>query len=699
MSNLLSKLNNEQRVVAETIDGPILVLAGAGTGKTTTVVHRVAYLILEKNINPQNVLVLTFTNKAAREMKERGLRLLNDNKYILTSEPCFTTFHSWGLNFIKSMDLKIMKEFGVRDKFTILSESDQVSVLNKCFAKFLSEDDYKVNKAKDFILVLSNIQNIMTPYYDIDNTTDFFYNENNAKGREGQFFDYLKDSIFLQNENIDIFRLVANIFCEYKKIIRSSNSLDFDDLINLPIKILQKHDSIRESLKRYYKYIMIDEFQDTNGSQIELINLILNNEHNICVVGDDSQAIYGWRGARIEYILNFHNFYKDVKKFNLTMNYRSDIDIIVSANMLLSKAEEKHEFKKPLVPNSKNPGIIRTKFFPNADEESKYICNVIKQIQSKTDTPNGEIAILYRSAFINRKIEVELISNGISYKIHNGKALLERSISLKILSYIKFLYNEHSEIALSKVLESASVLTDKRIGEFQIEAERNGETFYEYIRNGEFNIKGLGVKIKEKIKDFNKEIDIYKKFNLNEENSYKNFIEDFFSDNIISNNIDEVIAENMKESIFDRAEKDSIKKATKYTEKNEKLTKALKEKNILDLIKTLMLKYDSLESFLNDAAIEGEVEDKEKSKVNLMTMHASKGLEFDYVFLPGFCQGIIPSSKNLNQEEERRLAFVAITRARKGLFLTGANKYYGSNSENYSLSTYIEESGILNDKV
>lgn len=674
-NKLLSKLNPEQKIVASAFNGPMLVLAGAGTGKTTTIVHRTANILQSQLCNAQNILTLTFTNKAAREMQERGMKILEDNNILTTGAPEFTTFHSWGLKFIKSFDYNVLKEYGVNYKFTILGNSDQISVLNKCFAKILNLEDYKLNKAKDFLLKLSYIQNIMTPYDSIESAYDHMIKYNLQNDQLNELEDYLRNGFVFQDDNFDFLHLMASIFFHYKRIIRLSNSLDFDDLINLPIRILQDNESVRDSIRSFYKYIMVDEFQDTNGSQLELINLILGNHCNICVVGDDSQAIYGWRGARIKYILNFHNYYKNTVKFNLTINYRSDINIVNGANTLLSHANEKHEFKKPLSPHSTNLGLIRTKFFKDAYEESKNISGIINQILSKTDTLNGEIAILYRSAFIAREIETELIKNGIKYKIHNGKTLLERKISLDILSYVKYLANSDNEIALTKILESGSVLSDKRIGQFQIEAENNGETFIEYIKAGEFNIKGIGAKIKNNISSFNEEVSHFSKYDLKDNASYIRFVDDFFNDNLITSSLDEKIKnkKGISEDIYE---------------------KALRDKGVLDLIKKLMCKYDNIDSFLSEISIEGEAEDKEDGKVNLMTIHASKGLEFDYVFLPGFCQGIIPSAKNMDTEEERRLAFVAITRARKGLFVSGANKYFGGQNENYSLSRFVEEAGL-----
>lgn len=672
----LKDLNPEQLKAATTTEGPLLILAGAGSGKTKTIVARTAYILAEGLAEPTNILIMTFTNKAAREMKERGQNMLISSNLWKGYMPEFTTFHSWGVKFVKSLSPELLATAGINHNFTIADDSDQTSIINKKMTAIFSKSELETMKAKNLLLPMGNLQNKLTPFYDQEETFNYITEiiENEGEGwLEGSLPEPLTNSI------VDKF---AKLYIEYKRDLRQHNMVDFEDLINIPVNILSENEGLRNICRERYKYLMVDEFQDTNGSQLKLLNLLLGDHLNISVVGDDSQSIYGWRGANINYILNFHNTFKNTTKINLKVNYRSSKLIVKKANTLLKSANQKHEFKEFLEAFKDKEGIVKARFFRYSEEEAKYIANITKQIIKKGSTVPGEIAVLYRSAIVNRKIEVELIANRINYKIHRGKTLLERKAAIDIINYFKLLENVVNGIALSKVLISAKIVTDKRVAQLQEEADNFGMDLLTYLHEGEFEIKGLGKAIKEKIISFSKEVKFFKGLLEDPSTSYVDFIEEFFAVNAVSKVNKLIIKKKLEgEKVSDDA-----------------YQTAMGAMKIVDIVYDLTKKYSSLAEFLEIVALEGEEEDKEDNKVNLMTVHASKGLEFEYVFVAGFSQGVFPSSRNLSPldiEEERRLAYVALTRAKHGLFVTGSQKYFGGpNEQEKGPSQFLMEAKI-----
>lgn len=657
----LQDLNSDQFSAASTIEGPLLILAGAGSGKTKTIVARTAYIIEQKKALANEILIMTFTNKAAREMKERGEKILQKHNLWSGLSPEFTTFHSWGAKFLKSVGLIYLPAFGLNQKFNIADDSDQSVILNKLIPTIFTKEEAESIKANEVLLPLGNIQNKLVSYNDLETT----FEELSAVC----FNDGVSwlESAFPAPVTESIIEKISKLFIAYKMELRKNNLIDFEDLINLPIQILSQNNEIKSILREKYKYIMVDEFQDTNGSQLTLLNLLLNEKLNICVVGDDSQSIYGWRGANIDYILNFHNTYKDTKKINLKINYRSTKSIVSTANKLLTNSKQKHEFKEYLEAFKESEGVVRGKFFRYADEEAKFVSNLIRRILEARRTVPGEIAILYRSAMVYRKVESELIANRINYKIHRGKTLLERTAALEVINYLKLLTNVQNSLALAKVLSSA-VMSDKRVSEFQEEAELSGLSLLDYLDNGEFGIKGLRKNTEDDINSFTREVRYFNALKNSEKISFSEFMEEFFNKNICTIQHKEVVkkklgGEKVAESSFE---------------------KAMSSLKIIEIVKDLSKRYSSIEEFLEIVSLEGEEEDKEDNKVNLMTVHASKGLEFEYVFVIGFSQGIFPSSRNTSfkeLEEERRLAYVALTRAKHGLYVTGAQSYFGGANE------------------
>jgi len=669
----LSDLNNEQFEGATYIDGSLLILAGAGSGKTKTIISRTAYLIAREKCEPSEILIMTFTNKAAKEMKERGEKILKDNNYWKGTMPSFTTFHSWGAKFMRSSLVReeALYKIGLNKRFDIIDSTDQKTIFNKLKHKVFPKDIADDIKNFDLLLPMSSIQNHLIPY------DDFRLAESEiANGIEEGYIDFSK--CISRDFTPSIIQMITELYIEYKKELRKNNLVDFDDLINLPIKIIQEDLDLREYFSNKYKYLMVDEFQDTNNSQLALMKLFINDNQNICVVGDDAQSIYGWRGAEIKYILNFHKMFKNTKMINLKINYRSHHKIVTQANKLLTMSEEKHEFKEELEAYSQLPGIVKARFFHTPQKEANFMAKTMKILNEQKDIRYGEMAVLYRAAVLNRKVEIELIREHIPYKIHRGKTLLEKKISLDILSYLKYLNNEKNEISLSKLLISAKILSEKRLAEFNNQAEAMGESLYEYMNSeGYVNVPRLSKNIKEKIVYFMEEVAdfSYKKDNL----SYQDFLKDFFDNNSIVGLNEEIMDSNL---------------GIKGTNAEKKLGEATNNLNIIEIIKELASGFKSLSEFLEVIALDGEQVEKEEDKVNLMTIHASKGLEFDVVFVMGMTSKIFPSSKpGSSIEEERRLAYVAMTRARKYLSLSGAVGYYGPDKDARP-SLFIREAGV-----
>ena len=674
----LEDLNEQQYEAAVHTEGPLLILAGAGTGKTKTIVTRTAYMIHKKKCEPNNILTLTFTNKAAREMKERGEKILMKTGLWTGISPEFTTFHSWGAKFLKRIPEEILVNYNINIRYTIADSTDQISILSKLANQIFTKKEMESVKPKKMLLPLGNIQNRLTPYTTAE---EALIKINEIMEEEGETW---LESVFTEEITERLIDKLSEIFVSYKKELRANNMLDFDDLINLPIYILQDFPHIKNAVREQYQYIMVDEFQDTNGSQLELLNLMLNDKQNICVVGDDAQSIYGWRGANINYILNFHKVRKNTKKVNLNMNYRSRKTIVKKANKLLVSAEQKHELKESLKAFSSSEGKAEGFFFRRPEEEASFIAKKINTEVFTGKSSYGEMAVLYRAGHINRRIEVELISNSIPYKIHNGKTLLERKAALEIISYFKFLQNIDNSLALSKILISASILSEKRASDFQVEADKKGLNLINYLKEEDFDIPRLGKLTKDKISSFLRELRFFYK---SKKEDHILFINEFFDSNAISKVHKNVIRKKLEGEKVAETSYDS----------------AMSALNIIDIIKSITLKFRSIEEFLEVAALEGEQEDIEENKVNLMTVHASKGLEFGNVFIAGFTQGVFPSLKTLDPkvlEEERRLAYVAITRAKKHLYITGAGKYFGGpKSESLPPSQFFHESGIKAEKI
>ena len=690
----IEELNAEQKLAATTLNGPVLILAGAGSGKTKTIVARTALLVAEKLAQPKDILIMTFTRKAAKEMRDRGNKILEDNGLAVNESPLFTTFHAWGVNFLKAMPDEVLQNFRLTPKFSLINDSAQETIIKRLIPECFDLSDPNVAKslkAPAFLLPLSNIQNRLIPYENIDET---FKHLNELNENDPLFFGEIYPGMI----DDDVIKSFAELYVRYKADLRNNNSIDFDDLIILPYRVMKAFPDIRKWVRNSYKYLMVDEFQDTNGSQLALIGEMLNEQNNICVVGDDAQSIYGWRGSQVRFILNFDKKFKNAAKINLKTNYRSVASVVEKANSLLSHLTEKHPFKENLTAFNQNKGTVEGFKFYSADDEATYVADKISFLAGRGATL-GEIAVIYRNNAISRKFEEALIKNGIPYHVVKGKALLDRKACKQMIGYLSLLKNPKNALLLSSLLCDAGIITEERLGKFYADAKANKIDFLDYFMKGYFaKVAGLrkvtvaGIQsVLDEVKYFVKLEGDLKEGEENSRDQYEEFIETFFKENRLSFGYAETIR---KYGAKEKVSEDSY-------------LAALGGQKNLESLKSLVLRYDSIDEFLGAVLIEPEAEDeKNEKKVHLITTHSAKGLEFEYVFCVGAIEGVFPSSKSARYpnrlEEERRVAYVAFTRAKKALFVSGAimGGYYGKYNESASeLSRFVFEAEInIQDK-
>lgn len=608
------KLNEEQREAVLHRDGPLLALAGAGSGKTRVITERIAHLI-NTGIDPSQILAVTFTNKAATEMRERiGSLLKGKPKNLVVS-----TFHSFCLRVLKT-DIEIL---GYKKNFTIYSQSDCKTLVRSVMREL------KVN----------------TLNYD--------------EGLILWYIDNWKNKLVKPNEITpltEVEGLAARVYEQYQKYLKGYNALDFNDLINLTIELFINNPDILKKYQERFRYIMVDEYQDTNDSQYRLISLLASKYKNIVVVGDDDQSIYAFRGANIKNILSFEEEYKDARVITLTKNYRSTKAILNAAYAVISKNTERKDKKVEAQGGDGVPPFL----VPSEDEasEAAYVGDQILNKISSTNAKFKDFAILFRMNAQSRAFEEALRIRGISYTVVGAFQFYERKEIKDLLSYLNLFVNPEDEVSLLRVIN----LPKRGIGSTAINnineySMANNKNLYEALY--EADNMDIPAKAKEGVKDFLSVIDKYKsifeydKNDLQAPKLYENI-----------NNFLEEIAYHSE--VLNTA--DTKESGAKKLENVESLMNS-----ILDYEKSV--KFPTLRNYL-DRILLMSMEDKEddnKNTVTLMSIHASKGLEFPYVFLVGMEDGILPhhkSSEPSEIEEERRLCYVAMTRAKKELTIT-----------------------------
>lgn len=616
-----SELNKSQREAVLHKDGPILIIAGAGAGKTKTIAHRVFNLIKE-GVEPKNILAITFTNKAAKEMKERIIDLIQkDAPHLLEdSIPFVSTFHSLGVHIIKEN----AKAIGITRYFSILDKEDSLKAV-KSATKEAGLDIKQFDPRR--------IQNTISK-------------------QKGELIDY---ETYLEDAGDEYFpKMLAVIWGKYEDILKKQKALDFDDLILKTVLLLQKNPEILKYYQTLWKYIHIDEYQDTNKSQYTLTKLLSKEHRNICGVGDNDQSIYGWRGADFKNILNFEKDYPSVKLVLLEENYRSTKTILFAADKVIK--QNKLRIDKNMFTKNKEGDKITLFEAENEEKEALFIAKEISKIISKNRTDLSEIAILYRANFQSRSLEEALLQEGVPYKIL-GVRFFERKEVKDILAFIKVALNPDNQEGLKRIIN----IPPRGIGKATLLKIFSGKQ------------AELPPKVAEKVNNFNKLLESIKKSILTEKPSV-----------VIKKIINET---GMTEFLKNGGEDDQER-----------------VENIKELA-TLGTKYDDLEvplgieKLLTEASLvsdQDSIQDKDTA-VRLMTVHSAKGLEFKYVFITGLEEGLFPhqdlSGRGAeHEEEERRLFYVALTRAKEKLYLSFADMrtIFGSKQVNYP-SSFLSE--------
>lgn len=618
--NLIDSLNDRQKEAVVNTDGPMLILAGAGSGKTKVLTTKVAYLIEEKNIDPNNILAITFTNKAAKEMKERIFKLEGNSAFYIQ----ISTFHSFGL--------KILKEncelLGYEKNFTILDSDDSLSIIKKIM-KELNIDANKYNP-KAIKNVISNNKN--------------------------EIIDPEKYSLYV---NTDFDEIALEVYRKYEKSLKINNAVDFDDLLILPLKLFNNNPGVLQKYQEKYKYVFIDEYQDTNEPQYILSKMISAKYKNITVVGDADQAIFTWRGANYKNILNFEKDYKDAKVVLLEENYRSTKTILNAANNVIKNNKVRKE-KNLWTQNEEGSKITYYKAFDEKDE-SNYVVNEIKKLMEKGVNPK-DICVLYRANAQSRTVEEAFLTSNISYNIVGSYAFYNRKEIKDLIAYLKLIYNNKDDVSLLRVINYPKRgIGNKAIENLAIKSNVLDKSLYEVIDSG-------------------KELE------------FKNMIEEIKKEEshlTLTELIDMVLDKSgMKKSLEDE-------KSIEADIRLENLEEFKSIAKAMEINEGIV----SLEELLDKLALVSDVSEQKndnEDKVTLMTMHAVKGLEYDYVFVVGVEEGLFPHSNSLESndelEEERRLCYVAITRAKKKLYLINARSriLYGKVSSNVP-SRFINE--------
>ena len=618
-SNYLNALNIQQKEAILHSEGPLLILAGAGSGKTKVLTTRVAQLIKDKKCFGNQILCVTFTNKAANEMRERVLKLTNNKS---NSIPWLGTFHSISNKILR----KHAEAVGLKPSFTILDTLDQLKLIKNILAA--ENIDIKKNPPKLIAYLIDHWKNkALLPANVKINSSD--YSKINA----------------------------LKIYKIYQERLRLMNCVDFGDLILHCVTIFKNFKEIQESFKKNFKYILVDEYQDTNYVQNLWLNLITNDSKNICVVGDDDQSIYSWRGAEVKNILEFEKNFTNTKIVKLEQNYRSTKNIINTASSLISNNDDR--LGKKIWSDLKDGDKVRVNSFSDGRDEATGISDIIEKELIKYFSLN-DIAILVRAAFQTREFEERFIKIGLPYRVIGGMKFYERAEIKDALCYLRLIQQKNDDLAFERIINnpkrSIGDSTLKKLHDLSRTRNKNlFETADEILNEDE-----LKPKTKESLKQFIKLVKTWTK---------------------LSEQLDHV---QLLERVLDESG---------YTQMliNEKSPEAEARLENLKELRASMKNYNNLVEFLENISLQTSIDEEwEGEKINLMTIHAAKGLEFNCVFLPGWEEGLFPHQKSIEEkgdqavQEERRLAYVALTRAKQRLFISFANnrKYYGNNNSN-----------------
>ncbi len=608
----LNDLNPMQRQAAETLKGPLLILAGAGSGKTRTLTYRIANLI-ENGVRPYHILALTFTNKAAREMRERVEALVGEQ----AGDMWLGTFHSVCVRMLR----RDIEKLGYQRSFTIYDDDDQTRVVKESL-RILNIDD-KVLPPREVKAAISDAKNKMM-------TADEWFQKSGRDFRAQQIHD---------------------VFSQYEQRLRAANALDFDDLLLRALQLLVDHPPVLEFYRDRFRYVLVDEYQDTNAVQYELIRLITQDHRNLCVVGDDDQSIYGWRGADIRNILEFEQDFPDAKVIKLEQNYRSDGNILDAANQVIAHNVGRKE--KALWTEAEAGAPIKLYSAGDEREEAAWICEQIRRLRETENTSYSEMAVLYRVHAQSRVIEEMFMRAAIPYRVFGGTRFYDRREIRDVLAYLRLAVNSADDVSLARIIN----VPKRNIGESTIALLR------ESAREQEVPLYSVVVMPPESLSS-----------------RPRKCIADFAA--LMTDLIARKETMKLTEYVEYMLNVTGLKAQFEYDLSEEGKTR---HENLMEFIGAAREFEEksadqTLEAFLENVALVTDLDRQEDAAqfVTLMTLHSAKGLEYEAVFLAGLEEGIFPSLRNLTDEkrleEERRLCYVGITRARKRLFISFARR-------------------------
>ena len=631
MSELLENLNDKQQEAVEYMAGPLLILAGAGSGKTRVLTYKIAYLLEKEIVKPWQILAITFTNKAAKEMKERVEALVGQ----VSNDMWLGTFHSVCVRILK----REIELLGYTRGFNIFDEIDKEKVIKEVMKKLnIDEKVYPVGLIKSEI----------------------------SKAKEA-----MKDEISYQKDAMGDFRKeeIAKVYNMYQETLKKNNSIDFDDIIMLTVRLFLENPDRLLYYQNKFNYILVDEYQDTNRSQFLLISMLSSATGNICVVGDESQSIYGFRGADISNILNFEQEFPNAKIVKLEENYRSTQNILNAANEVIKN--NKSKIDKQLWTENEEGDKIEYKTLNNEYEEVEYVVDEIDDICRKEHESYSNFAVLFRTNAQARVLEEVFMKAGTPYKLIGGIKFYARKEIKDIISYLKLIQNTNDNIALKRIInEPKRGIGNTALDKLDALSSQSGMSIFEFIQDSNnlvgFRSAGNIMSFRDMINELIKKKDKIK------------------------------VSELIKETLKDSGYEDMLNsEGTKETE--------IRFDNLMEFI-GVAIEFEnenaenSLGDFLDSIALVSDVDNLDESTdaVTLMTMHSAKGLEFDNVFLVGMEEGLFPSKRSIEEdnqtEEERRLCYVAITRAKKHLFITNTKKRTLYGSTTYSIpSRFIDE--------
>ena len=625
--NYLAHLNKNQKEAIIDLEGPCLIVAGAGSGKTRVLTSRVVHIIKEKKAWPNQILCVTFTNKAAREMQNRIANFLKEKQ---TSIPWLGTFHSVSAKLLR----RHAEAVGLNSRFTIIDQEDQLRLIkNICKAENI--DIKKI--APQFILA--------------------FINQWKNKG--------LLPKDVVVKKGLPLENAILKVYKFYQERLKILNSCDFGDLILHCVTMFENNPDILELYLKNFKYILVDEYQDSNHIQSKWLNLLAKKNNNICCVGDDDQSIYSWRGAEIKNFLNFNKTYKNTKIIKLEQNYRSTQNILSAASGLISKNNDR--LGKKLWTDGKDGELIKLTCYKNGREEATGISDIIEQKLKKKYSLNS-ISILVRAIFQTREFEERFLKIGMGYRVIGGTKFYERAEIKDSVAFLRIVNQKNDDLAFERIIN----VPKRSVGDSTI------KQLYDWARKNKKSLEDSAVellqlnKIKPKAKlGLVKILNLFNKWRLDlkEKKHYE-----------------------LMEIILDESGYSKMLKDKKDLENEGRL------ENLKELIRG-MHDFDNLQGFLEHVALATSIDqDWDGKKVNLMTMHAAKGLEFDAVFLPGWEEGLFPHQKSLEEkgdlalEEERRLAYVGLTRAKKESFISFVmSRFYRGDWVESLASRFIDE--------